>query len=354
MIEEYCPLIASLRPPIDRATVEQIFPEEITKILARAVGPARFEYGRDAKRAHDCVDRSGILQAITFRTSFPTQFEWYGLRPGMSLGDAGAALSTLHAETRLLPQQTEPNPRVQRMWGKAGDGIEVCANFIDNVLQELLIAEPGYRSALDEIERVDGFTQEARRSRRLNELQLQNRWRSIFDDDDCMLTTWATHIWPNNPEWSDEFVKFAAWFICASPDEWHRAVLSWNWDYGIAPLLWVIRHRDCELATVLHIFFGASPDIEDMSENRRDWVAAEYAVDLETFDLRMEIRERVAKDQYRSNTIAFDYSREVAAIGCHADDRLQRILPKGFISKQSGRILERLTWGKGLPPFNLS
>ncbi len=223
-----------------------------------------------------------------------------------------------------------------------------------NVISELIIAEPGYRSRLDEIERVDRHMREADFARRQNELELQDRWRSIHGNDDQMLLTWAAHIWPNDAQWSNEFVKFAVWLTTASPDDYHSVVQNWNWDYGIVPLLWIIRNSDCELGTALQAYFRAEPHVEDLAERRREWIKTNYSVDLETFDFRMEIRARIARGEFRSNTLAFDFSKEVAVEYQHSESALSQILPEGCALKQAGRVVRERTWGNGLPPFNLS
>ena len=51
-------------------------------------------------------------------------------------------------------------------------------------------------------------------------------------------------------------MRYADWLRRADPDQRHVAALSWNWDYGLAPLLWIIRREDCDKATALHVFLA--------------------------------------------------------------------------------------------------
>ncbi|MGX5801798.1 DUF4274 domain-containing protein [Bradyrhizobium sp. Arg314] len=50
-----------------------------------------------------------------------------------------------------------------------------------------------------------------------------------------------------------------AWLEKASPDDWHRAVLDFNWDWDIDPLLWIARQSQCDKATALTMFWMGQP-----------------------------------------------------------------------------------------------
>jgi hypothetical protein len=52
-----------------------------------------------------------------------------------------------------------------------------------------------------------------------------------------MLLTWAKHCKPWDNYEPSEFVRYANWLRKADPDQRHAAALTWNWDYGLAPLL---------------------------------------------------------------------------------------------------------------------
>lgn len=50
-----------------------------------------------------------------------------------------------------------------------------------------------------------------------------------------------------------------AWLETASPDDWHRAVLDFNWDWDIDPLFWIARQPQCDKATALTMFWMGQP-----------------------------------------------------------------------------------------------
>lgn len=50
-----------------------------------------------------------------------------------------------------------------------------------------------------------------------------------------------------------------AWLEKASPDDWHRAVLDFNWDWDIDPLFWIARQPQCDKATALTMFWKGQP-----------------------------------------------------------------------------------------------
>lgn len=43
------------------------------------------------------------------------------------------------------------------------------------------------------------------------------------------------------------------------PDDWHEAVLSWDWDDGIAGLEWITAQRDCDRATATFALCSGRP-----------------------------------------------------------------------------------------------
>jgi hypothetical protein len=49
------------------------------------------------------------------------------------------------------------------------------------------------------------------------------------------------------------------WLENASPDDWHRAVLDFNWDWEIDPLFWIARQPECDKATALTMFWLGQP-----------------------------------------------------------------------------------------------
>jgi hypothetical protein len=60
------------------------------------------------------------------------------------------------------------------------------------------------------------------------------------------------------------------WLAAHGPDDWHAVARSWNWDRGIAPLLWMLDQRDCDRATAALLFWRACPDSVLTSETLED------------------------------------------------------------------------------------
>jgi hypothetical protein len=61
-----------------------------------------------------------------------------------------------------------------------------------------------------------------------------------------------------------------AWLAEHGPDDWHAVARSWNWDRGVAPLLWCLDQPDCDRATAALLFWRACPDSVLTSETLED------------------------------------------------------------------------------------
>ena len=58
------------------------------------------------------------------------------------------------------------------------------------------------------------------------------------------------------------------WMSGKGAPEWHGVALSWNWDNGLEPLLWVVDQPGCDRATALTLFWMCDP-FDYMEEGRR-------------------------------------------------------------------------------------
>lgn len=58
------------------------------------------------------------------------------------------------------------------------------------------------------------------------------------------------------------------WLKSASPDDWHRAVLAFQWAEQRDPLFWIVQQDECDKATALKIFWALCPEIEDAQSAR--------------------------------------------------------------------------------------
>ena len=125
----------------------------------------------------------------------------------------------------------------------------------------------------------------------------------------------------------------------ATPDDWHRAIIDLNWDYGTAPFLWIARQQRCEKATALTIFYLAGPGDMLQYGNDREKVPGWRR---EVFDLVAEVRARFCDGFYKTETIAFDVNLSFRHISNQAylpaNEPLE-IFPEVMREPISGRIL---------------
>jgi hypothetical protein len=108
-----------------------------------------------------------------------------------------------------------------------------------------------------------------------------------------------------------------------------------NWDYGLAPLLWIIRQENCDIATALETFFLASPDYYFRSCNDRSSVPAGWQ--REGFDFLVEIRERVARGFYKRSEIAFDGEKHMFYFNQGVKTAEDKALARSFFPPEPGR-----------------
>jgi hypothetical protein len=63
-----------------------------------------------------------------------------------------------------------------------------------------------------------------------------------------------------------------AWAKKASPADWHRCAITFNWDYRADVLRWIAAQPDCDRGTAIHLF-----------HHQRPWFYLNYAGGMETF-----------------------------------------------------------------------
>lgn len=170
---------------------------------------------------------------------------------------------------------------------------------------------------------------------------LQRRYSppKISKDPDVRLQQWVREA-ENlglEPKVARRYVK---WLRSGTPDLWHQAARNWNWDYGVAPLAWIVAQPQCDLATAVLVHYDAEPGFYRPFENNRDQVPA-WA--LETFDLIHAIRGRVAAGFYVRREIALDSRRAY-------DDAADRVSPDlAFEDNLPGRDFEDGAFNDGFP-----
>jgi hypothetical protein len=100
---------------------------------------------------------------------------------------------------------------------------------------------------------------------------------------------------------TSNFEREIAWLKTASPDDWHRVALDYNWDEGVETLYWIVQQPDCDRATALDIFWKGQPA----------WYLHEAVEDGEDADnliwtMLKYIAARINARGYTRSKIAFD------------------------------------------------
>jgi hypothetical protein len=225
--------------------------------------------------------------------------------------------------------------------------------FRKQFLEQLTISQPGHSRIMDARR---AFWKERAEKRRKHQ-ELADAWKRIIDNDDAMLMSWAEHCQPWTDYSASEFTRYADWLRGADPDQRHMAALSWNWDYGLAPLLWISRREDCDLATAMCIFFGGCPESYLQFEGDRSLVAEKYS-DLMTYDMMMDIKGRIERGFYKRSAIHFDLSQNLAILSRHKPTAIQlaAVLPANLPTSGAGRRITRENGFGGLrmPAFRIN
>jgi len=322
--------VASLRPLASRAAVEGIFPREAfhEHRSGEAIG-VKVAYGERGNDDPRGLDTSNVVEQLGIRAPFPSSLSFYGFSIGMALPEAAPLIAHLGLD------RASEAAGFTTFSGPTPDGFELRLLF-DHSLTQIQISQPHHK-AIAQARRA--FWQE-RAELKARQWEEANAWKQITDNDDAMIDTWAAHCRPWNDYSPEEFVKFAAWLKNATPDERHMAAMHCNWDYGIAPLLWIVRQPDCDVATAVYIFFGCQPShcLGPDGDGHR----AREASMGEVGAMMREIRERMESGFYARSEIRFDASREIEALHrVKLDDaQLAEVLPPNMKPRYEGRRLD--------------
>lgn len=98
------------------------------------------------------------------------------------------------------------------------------------------------------------------------------------------------------------FEREIAWLKTATPDDWHRVALDYNWDEGVETLYWIVQQPDCDRATALDIFWKGQPAwflCLALKEGRDE-------ADDQTWTMLKYIAARINARGYTRSKIAFD------------------------------------------------
>lgn len=238
------------------------------------------------------LNENGQVQKCEFSSRFPAHIAIEKLHIGMPISEAVAIEPSLRFFT---PQSF-------------GDGYDLV---LDDKPWDLLIDEVS-----DKIQRISivpkgqaderfakGQALLEGRLRAWNKASESGHWMTL-DDPYELLDEWLQAEQPSAP-WNDYptniTTAYASWLRKASPDEWHQAALGHNWSYDIAPLFFISRHQDCDLATALHIFYATDP--KEMAKHNFDPSRTDRHRDLR---LVLGIRDRVLSGFYTRKELRFD------------------------------------------------
>jgi hypothetical protein len=309
-----------------RADVERIFPKEtFREHQSGELFGFRARYGGKSKDDPRGVATDDVLEGISISKPFPSSLDFYGFSIGMSLPAAENAIG------RSGLTLEEVGARFRRFSGLTPEGFEIRVVLGEEALTAISLDQPNH----GEISEARRAFCSARAEQQQKQWERANAWKQITDDDDAMLADWAAHCRP----WTDyppsAFVAFADWLRTASPDERHMAATMCNWDYGLAPLLWIGRRPDCDLATAWRIFFGCQPSYY----LQYDGDIERLAVSDDAYKLMMEIKARIESGFYKRAEISFDISRDVDIVtaGHPTDARLAAVLPGNPELRHEGR-----------------
>ena len=319
--------LSLLRPLMTPAEIEALLGPASTKRALDLLSNPQRDTGVSINFSHE----DGVIDSITYTAffKFPRDVPVCGMRIGMTVDDMHMALS----ELRLADGQTgEPNAQGFVVYQaqpvalntaiavSIKDG-EVFAIALRRVDMDEVLAQRKQRTAELKIERE-------------REQERANRWKSIQDPNE-MLLAWAEHCSPWTDYSAQRFVAFARWLIATpNPDAWHIVATNWNWDYGRAPLLWIIRQKNCDIATALEVFFLAEPSYYFRYGNARSSVVDQ---DLEMFDFLAEIRQRLAQGFYERSEIAFDGEEHMRFIHRGLKTAEDETLARSFFPREAGQ-----------------
>jgi hypothetical protein len=346
---DYISRCAELRPLMTREQLNEIFPKDLW-VEHRGGGSfgVQYNWGPSANTVPDGIGRENIVESVSFEPPFPADTHIYGFAIGTRRADAENEMDRLG-----LTASDPTGPEYRYATGTLADGFELTLRFRKDVLERVTVAQPNH-SEIEEARKPYRREQYEKEQRRR---ELADAWQLITDDDDAMLLTWAKHCKPWHDYETSEFVRYAEWLRKADPDQRHAAALTWNWDYGLAPLLWISRREDCDLATALHIFFGGEPSFYFKVGGDRSFVEAGHG-DLMTFDMMMDIKDRIERGFYTRSAIQFDLAQAFEILDRYKPtvEQLAAMIPSNLPRRREGRVIghHNKFGGLNLPAFRIN
>jgi hypothetical protein len=222
----------------------------------------------------------------------------YGLQIGMLVEEMRQNFPLIMIVSSPWPEHDRAERLVRYQLLITDNNMELLVTVRDGAVWSLALARAGYwcdpkRLARD-IKREEAAArklaeEESRlkylRDKAALESERSNRWRTIADTDD-MLDTWCKHAGVG-------YKNLGIQLRAASHSDWFEIVGYHNFDDGLAPLFWVVRQPQTELADVFEIFTLCEPDYFADPEKQANVVSQ-----MTERDLIEEIRLRVESGFY--------------------------------------------------------
>jgi hypothetical protein len=319
--------LSQLRPLMTPDEVEALLgPEEKNRAL-KTISDFQRTTGVSVNFSH----ADGVIDSILYSASFnfPRDVAVCGMRIGMNIDAMQQALPDL----RLSDGGTgEPNEL--GFVGYRANPASLNATIQVSIKNGEVFAINLRRIDLDEVLARRKRQEAERRAELDRRRELADNWKSVENTDE-MLLSWAEHCSPWTDYSPEKFVRFARWLLATSdPDIWHVVATRWNWDYSHAPLLWIIRQENCDIATALEVFFLAEPSYYFRWVNDRSSVPAD---NLEMFDFLAEVRQRLARGFYKRSQIAFDGEKHMFYLNRGLATVEDRALAQSFFPPKAGQ-----------------
>jgi hypothetical protein len=319
--------LSQLRPSMTPAEIEALLgPEEKRRALDMFS-----DFQRTTGVSVNFSHADGVIDSISYSAyfNFPRDIAVCGVRIGMNVDVMHNALP----DVRMADGETG-KPNEHGFVGYRADPASQNATIKISIKNGEVFAINLSRVDLDEALARRQRQKIEHRAEMERQRDLANRWKSIKDLDE-MLLSWAEHCSPWTDSTPQTFVRFARWLMATSdPDIWHIVATNWNWDYGHAPLLWIVRQKNCDIATALEIFFLAEPSYYFRWVDDRASVPTD---NLDMFDFLTELRQRLVQGFYQRSEIAFDGEERMVPINRGLKTAEDRVLARSFFPLAAGQ-----------------
>lgn len=295
-------IVTHLRPGMSAAEAERIL----------ASGGMSLNEKGDVRRPFSILCDIGRVVNIRLKSDFPSTINIYGIGIGMPFD----LVESHHASVqRVSDDAWFAKPHQRFRIGIPQDGYEIAIVVFERKIVAIDLCAIG---------RIAMIEKNIARRRVLMEAQQQPQ---TAVDPDQQLQRWAETQSGLAPV--KRISQFVAWLPTANPDEWHGVAASWNWDFGIQPLRWIVSQPACGIATAALIFFDGQP--LDAEQDK----AAGALLD--------EIRARWP--DFPDNGVAYRPPRYVEDLGHHHLD----LIPLELRQSRPGRDIPTTAYHEGIP-----